>query len=365
MKIKSIVNKTYNLANNKRRQRLQIKKIKNIKYQNILKNYQLTEEQQKDIDKLYMENYGKKIPYDWHRLYASYTNHFDANFFPELLFPKFHRLIVPKDYAKVLSDKDLLPYIIGEDSNYKTAKIYLSCVKGIYRDQNNSFITKEKALEILFNIGETFIKPTIETSSGKGCSLLNIHNGIDILTNTKIDEIINQIGENFNVQEVLKSCETIRNLHPESINTFRIITYIWKNKVYHSSVVIRIGRGSNVVDNAHSGGIFVHVSDDGFLGECAYTEFQERFLEHPDTGIKFKGYCIPEIKKVLDVVTKLHQRIPRIGMIGWDATVDSQGKVVIVELNLKCPGIWIHQMASGKGIFGQNTKEILQYIKNN
>ena len=62
------------------------KKIKDARRVNLLKQVHLTNKQKREIDTFYKQNYGKKIPYKWHRLYTSYTGIFDAQYIPELIF---------------------------------------------------------------------------------------------------------------------------------------------------------------------------------------------------------------------------------------------------------------------------------------
>lgn len=329
----------------------------------IANSFSLTQEQKNKIDKLFIENYGKKVPYDWHKYYSSYTGNFDEKYIPELIFiPEIERKFVPEDYGKVFSNKNLLPLLVSGIDNVRTANIIVSCECGILRNSNMEFISCDEAERILYNIGKVFIKPTIDSNSGNGCAVVNIQNGIDKNSGLTVKEILKNQGTNFNVQELLVNCKSIRDLHPESINTFRITTYIWNNQIYHFPLLIRIAQGKNNLDNAHAGGMFIGVSDSGKLCDCAFTEFQDRYYAHPDTKIKFSGYEISETPQMLEAVEKLHQRIPQVGMISWDVTVDNNGYVVIVEINLQGQAIWVSQMSSGKGAFGDNTEEILKWI---
>lgn len=331
----------------------------------ILKQVKLSKEQKKEIDKLYKDNYGKKIPYNWHRLYTSYTGIFDPRYIPELIYiPKIEAKFVKDEYA-FLADKNLLPFIVGGIQNLRTASIYVSCVDGIYRDSENNIITFVQAVEIVYNIGDAFIKPTVDSNSGRGCSVLNIKNGKDQITGTDIIDILRNAGRNFNVQEKLVNCDSLKKLNSSSINTFRVTTYIWKNKLYHFPLILRIGRDGNALDNAHQGGMFIGVDDCGKLNNCAYTEFQERFTIHPDSLVDFsQGYVVPETPNIIKAAYSIHSRIPQVGMISWDLTVDNKGCVVLVEMNLKGQAIWVSQMANGKGAFGENTEEILRWIGN-
>ncbi len=346
-----------------RNRSLEKKKIRDPRRVKILNQVTLSEEQKKEIDCLYKDNYGKKVPYDWHREYTSYTGKFDARYIPELIFiPEIEAKFIDSDY-ECLADKNLFPLLIFGIPNAKTAKIFLSCVNGLYRNESLEFIDREAGIKSIADIGEAFLKPTVNSGSGNGCSALNIKKGKDLLTGKSVEELLSELGDNFNIQEKIINCESLRRLNPSSLNTFRITTYIWKNKIHHFPLLLRIGRGGKALDNAHQGGMFIYVDEAGRLGKEAYTEFQERFTCHPDTKIEFDGYTVSETPAILAAACRAHARLPQIGMISWDITADDQGNIVFIEMNLRGLGVWISQMSSGKGAFGENTEEILRWVR--
>lgn len=343
--------------------KLEKSKMADPRRRKIASQFILTKEQKEKIDKLYKNNYGKKIPYDWHKYYSSYTGHFDEKYIPDMLFmSKIEKKFVPSEYLHPFENKNLLPILVNGIDNVRTANIIISCENGIFRNSNMEFIDYEQAENILYNTGKVFLKPTIDSNSGRGCAILDIKDGIDQKSGKYVKEILKNQGSHYNIQELMVNCKCLRDLHPQSLNTFRVITYIWNNKVYHCPLVLKIAIGQSALDNGHQGGIFVGLDDNGSLNECAFTEFQDRFYQHPDTKIKFDGYKIPQVPEMLEAVKKLHQRIPQVGIISWDVTIDNNNSIVIVEINLFGQSIWHTQMTSGKGAFGENTAEILKWI---
>ncbi|MBR2722396.1 MAG: hypothetical protein IKB75_06440 [Clostridia bacterium] len=347
----------------RRDQKREMRKIKDSRRQKIISQYELNDAHKAQIDALFENNYGKKVAYDWHRYYASYTGNFDANFIPELLYiPVIEKKFNDDRFKPAFSDKNLLPLFVDGTPNIRAPKIYLSCVKGILRNEECKIIGKDAAVTILQNLS-CFGKPTVDSNSGKMCAVYKFENGVDQFSNRTARDIIDAMGDNFCFQELVKNCESVSNLHHNSLNTFRITTYLWKEKVWHFPVIMRIGQGKSVLDNAHQGGMFVGLSDDGILNECAFTEFQDRYFKHPDSGIEFKGYSVPELKVALEAVELVHQRIPQIGMISWDAVVNDRGEVIIIEMNVHGQSVWLPQMAHGVGAFGENTADILAWAR--
>lgn len=126
---------------------------------------------------------------------------------------------------------------------------------------------------------------------------------------------------------------------------------------------MRMGQGGAIVDNAHKGGLFIGVSEDGLLKESAFTEFRAKYEFHPDTRVRFENYQIKGVNRVIAAAKEMHGRIPQLGVINWDFTIDENENPVLIEINSSHGGsIWLTQMANGVGPFGDNLEEILQWI---
>ncbi len=341
--------------------RSRIKKMNDSRRQEIANKYILTKEQEKQIDKLYLSTYGKKIPYDWHKFYSAYTKNFDVNYIPELIFlPIIEKKFNNQKYVSAFSDKNLLPFFVSGAENVRTPKIFLSSANGFFRDEDYNLITKEQAIKLLSNL-RCFGKPTVDSNSGKMCAVYNFENGIDTISKKTVEQVIDYMGKNFCFQELISNCESVRRLHENSLNTFRITTYLWNDKVWHFPVIMRMGQGKSNLDNAHQGGMFIGLSDDGTMNECAFTEFRDIFYAHPDSKIEFKGYSVPELKVALEAVERIHQRLPQLGMISWDVVVNEHGEAIIIEMNVVGQSAWLPQMAHGIGVFGDNTSDVLTW----
>ena len=224
-------------------------------------------------------------------------------------------------------------------------------------------LSYEKVLEKLNNIGEVIIKPSIDTDSGNNVNLLNISKGIDINSNKKIEDILKQYKQNYLIQEKIKQHESFSKLNPTSVNTIRINTYICDGQVYCAPIAMRIGRNGNIVDNAHAGGIAVGINKNGNLRKYAFTEYGEKFDKHPDTNVIFENYKIPKINEMIEITKKYHHRIPHMGIIAWDLTLDENENIVIIEANISCPSIWFPQYVNGEAFFGENTEKMIRMLK--
>ena len=347
-----------------RAKRAENRKFEDPERRAILNSVNLSSDQVAEIDSYYRTNYGQSIPYTWHRHNYAITGFFDVRFFPELLFiPEFERYMnQPATYAEVYEDKNLLS-LFADKAGIATTHALLTCTSGIFKAEDRGEVAAAEAASYLSNIGFVFAKPTVGTCSGQGCGVYDFQGGIDILSGINARELMENLGRNFSIQKVIKCHPSIAKLHPRSVNTLRVMTYRWRDKLLTLPLLMRIGCGSSAVDNAHAGGIFVGVSDEGLLKAFAITEFNERYLVHPDTGVVFNGYQISGVPRVLEAAIRMHEQMSQMGIIGWDFTVDENDQPVVIEANIRGGSIWLPQMANGVPAFGDNTAEILQWLK--
>lgn len=347
-----------------------IHEYKNIFYKRkLFKSVSLTSEQKKQIDSFYKKNYGKTIPYWWHQLYMSYTGKFDFQYIPEYIFSTKLELLQNRRIDVLpFENKNMLSVIFGggEKCFVRQPETLLMRVKGRYFDESRSIISEQNAVKkITYCEGGNFvafIKVTVDTSSGCGVRMLDMNTGIDQIENEEIQTIFNKMGKNFVVQKCISPHPIFATLYPKAINTLRVVTYMTHDKIKVAPITLRIGQGGSVVDNAHAGGIFIGVSEEGKLLKEAFTEYQKRYTVHPDTGVVFEGYQIPCVPQIRQVAIKLHEQVPMLQFVSWDFTVDKDGEVVLIEANLHSQAVWLAQMAHGRAMFGEDTAEMLQMV---
>lgn len=363
MRVKNKINKFIDFASHKNSLRIERNKFKDNSRKKIYSNINLTKSQMEEINSLYLKFYGKRVPYLWHKYYMAYNGKFDRFYFPELLYiPEFERYMnLNKSLADIIENKNILP-IFASFSNVRMPKTIISCQDGILKNERFEVIDKKQATMILSSIGEVFYKPSVGTCSGVGCKLLNFINGNEINLQQSVEQFLDNADINFVIQEKIECHDSIKNIYSKSANTFRIMTYRWKNEILIVPSVMRIGQGGSFLDNAHAGGMFVAINDDGILHKTAYTESKKVYEFHPDTQVKFEGYKIENFSLVRDAAIKMHNNLAELGVINWDFTIDSTGEPVLIEANVNGGGIWIFQIAHGKGPFGENTPEILKWL---
>ncbi len=332
----------------------------------LYRNIKWTKAQQKEFDEFWIKNYGKKISNRWHRLYEAASGVYRVDYFPEILFStKIEPKINNFTYRSVYADKNLNELFFNNRlEGVRTPDCFMANIHGRFFDSDRHLISKDKAIQILRNIGEAVIKPTVDSSSGKNVAIINMQNGVNSRNGLSADQILNSYKSNFIVQEKIAACEELKMLYPNAINTFRVMSYIVGDSIEVASISLRIGGGGGEVDNVHAGGLSIAVDNEGRLAKKAvrlgYGDSFESFEKHPDTGVVFDGYKFIFIDKLISAAKRLHEMTANIGVISWDFTVDKEGNIVIVEANFKAQGVWLSQMLSGESLFGRNTRTVLK-----
>ena len=336
-----------------------------IKKRKLYNKVKWTPEQKKEFDSFW-ENYGGMKPY-WHKLYQSMNGVFDVRYFPEKLYTtKLEPLLNPWIYQQLFSDKSLIKILWGDIENAYIPKCYLTCINGSFFDSNNEGVSLQQAVKLLYSIKKCILKPTIDTGSGRGIRILDCHEGIDLISNKKITEIISCYHEDFVIQEIIINNDAIKALNPTSLNTIRAITYRVESDIRCVPLILRIGVGDSTVDNIHAGGICVGVNFDGTLKEYAYKlgwgDDYMAFSKHPTTKIVFKDYYIGDIPRLIETAKKLHEKVPHLGIISWDLTINNDNQIVLIEANCAGQSVWFPQIIHAKPIFGENTEYFLEML---
>lgn len=285
---------------------------------------------------------------------------FDARFLTHNNYlPIIARLLNDYRYTKIFDNKALLGYI--KTTVIRFPECYVRCISKNYYDNGMRQISIDDAVEICSFQSELFLKPSLETSGGKGAKLLS-------LQNIKIDERrsiirkeLEERGNDFVVQECIRQHPVMAQFNPSSVNTLRITTLMLNGRFSICSIVLRCGKFGSIVDNWGAGGLIINVEPNGQLNSIAH---DINLNEYSSNGNCVFSKCeVPQIPKILKLVEKCHSEDFAIcKFIGWDIAIDHNGDPVILELNSSQPGVIGEQLVAGP-IFGERTQEVIDYCK--
>lgn len=154
--------------------------------------------------------------------------------------------------------------------------------------------------------------------------------------NEFLNDLLNQKDAHYILDEPLTEIQVLKELHPWSINTIRVVTfYDSKNdKVHYMNARIRIGNKQNNVDNFHYDGIGANIDiATGVITSLGYDTYNRTYVSHPITGKQIIGLQIPKWQECIQYIEKAVRHIPTIRYIGWDLVIQENGTLCLIEAN--------------------------------
>lgn len=150
----------------------------------------------------------------------------------------------------------------------------------------------------------------------------------------------------FIAEELIRQSDALAKFHPQSVNTLRINTIRCKDSIVVWQSILRYGQGVNVVDNAHFGGCFSVIDDQGYAIAAGDVK-RHRYSVHPDTGVPLTGFKVPDWEGACELVRHCATMVGGLRYIGWDLAHTDNGWI-LVEANTQ-PGI-LTPIVTGKGV---------------
>lgn len=329
------------------RKRLEMKKWKvriTKNFKDLENHRKLTKSQKKEVQDFYQGLIGKKIPLYCHEYFYSRTGVFTKEYVPNNLY---HCDLVPRANVHrlqgALGDKNMCDFLFpGENIVHTILKNMNS-----YYYYEGKPVSEEDAISLCSNMNMVIIKPSRE-SEGKGVKLINVKDGITDFEGKSIDQVFKYYKKDFLIQECIKQHAGMAALNPSSVNTIRILSYRSGMDVLIIYSVVRIGRSGSVVDNQCAGGISTTISEDGYLGGNAFGGFFKDNITKTDSGVVLDGYKLPSFDKAVEMIKRLHLKLPYFNIVGWDVAIQENGDPVLIEFNTN-PGLSQSAFRSGMG----------------
>ncbi len=315
-------------------------------FKDLANHRKLSKEQKKEVQDFYMDMIGKKVPLYCHEYFYSRTGHFSKEYVPNNVY---HCELVPKandhHLQSAYGDKNMCDLLFPGEN----------IVHSILKNMNGYFyfegkpVSEDEAVALCRNLDNVIIKPS-RKSEGKGVQLFSVKDGITNLSGKSIGEVFKDYKKDFLIQEWVRQHARMSALNPTSVNTMRILSYRSGMEVLIVYSVVRIGRSGSVVDNQCAGGISTTISQDGKLGKSAFGGFSNDNVEVTDTGIELKDYQLPSFDKAIEMVKRLHLKLPFFNLVGWDVAIQEDGEPVLIEFNTN-PGLSQSAFGSGMGVY--------------
>lgn len=142
-------------------------------------------------------------------------------------------------------------------------------------------------------------------------------------------------GRNYVIQPFVEQYELLNRLNPNSVNTFRVNTFLEENgSISVRYAFLRFGTNEAKVDNLSSGGKWVFFDMEGRPSDSAYDAHGlEVGKKHENTGFEFSKLMIPGFHEMLIKCKEAHRKFPYVRLIGWDVCINKKGNPVLLEWN--------------------------------
>ena len=137
-------------------------------------------------------------------------------------------------------------------------------------------------------------------------------------------------------EELICQSEALAALNDAGVNTVRCTTVLTKEGPEILFTGVTVGRAGSFVNNGGAGGILVGIDPDtGMLVTEGVDENACRYEAHPDSGIPFRGYRLPEWQELVRICKEAAVKAGGQGCryVGWDMAHSKDHGWVIVEGN--------------------------------
>ena len=154
---------------------------------------------------------------------------------------------------------------------------------------------------------------------------------------------------NYVIQPYIKQHQILMDLYPHSVNTFRITTFLKKDRsVEVLYAMLRFGVDGTKVDNLSSGGNCLFIDSSGNPSSTGYDELCIPVGEqHKNTGYPFADLKIPMFPGIIEKCKTAHLRFPYLRLIGWDVCINEAGEAKLIEWNTDKPTVSLEDAMFG------------------
>lgn len=172
-----------------------------------------------------------------------------------------------------------------------------------------------------------FVKKETKESCGRSVELIDINQ--DRSGEFELFQSLIAKGKTILEEPIIQNYK-MGILNKSSVNTIRCITLAEKKEIKVAYCFAKIGREGEFVDNGAAGGILVGIDiDTGIFATDGIDEMGRKYKEHPDSGVEFNGFSVPEWQKMKKICIQLSAKIPEVKFIGWDMAYSEDGWVVV------------------------------------
>lgn len=279
--------------------------------------------------------FGNKHFSVWLYVYSAIAGSFKEGWIPDNYYGS---VVVPKlkgVYGKASCLKSLHSTIFSHDS----FPDILSYANGVFFDTEYRVLHPDSVEEKLFSSRDKVIFKLDSSEQGKGIFFFH-RESFDA-------RAIYKLGNGI-FQKCIKQHEMFQQFAKESVATLRMTTVMADDgTVSLRACYLRLGTGADTHVQSKSNIRIPIDINNGTFNDVGFTSDWLEVDRHPTSQVKFHGHAIPAYGDCLNLVTRLHKRVPYVRCIGWDLAVDDQERVRVMEWNGEHNGIKFTEATQG------------------
>jgi hypothetical protein len=285
-----------------------------------------------------------------YRLYENSVTREDADrILPETVF--FYQMLPRVNTACLLLDDKVISKSILASKGVPQPATVLTKAAGALWDSRQRRVSDAKVLVDVLATGPDalVLKPASFSSGGRDVTVFGRVDGRHVSGGgVALDwKLLMALPGKWLVEECLEQPGWLRELHPESLNTFRVVTVWTGSGPVVVSCVLKCGAAGEAAANFHRSGVAVAVDlGTGVLASEGVDLRLRRFRTHPTTGVRFEGIRVREVDAICSTAIASAEALPELAVVGWDLALNEAGVPVVLEGN-SSPGLDITQLTEG------------------
>ena len=183
-------------------------------------------------------------------------------------------------------------------------------------------ISAQEAIRHLQAYQKLVIKPTESNTTGLGKDIAMLDTTQD---SQEILSFLSRYKHDYIIQEYIHQHPYLANFNPDSVNTFRITTLLYKGKIHTLPSVLYIGRPHKIASNDNS--FRIGIDENGVLRDFI-TDSKGGAIHNLPNCTQPYDPQIPHFGDVLDMAKDMHARIPHLGLISWEFSLDAHNNQI-------------------------------------
>jgi len=284
---------------------------------------------------------GSKVYAPWLYVFTALHNEFKEGWIPDNYYKK---EVVPKlkgEYGILASRNFITPILF---SNFTTLDLGYF-INGKFITTHNEILKLNDVKNFIFKNDDKLVYKLENSKSGKGVSVFTKEN-------FDISQFISDKYSNGVFQKFIKQHPFFSEFTKDSVATIRVTTTSdVLGNISVRAAYIRFARNNETHVSSKSA-INVSINlNTGVLQPKGYMNWTE-INDHPDSKISFRNKKIPHFKKCITKALEMHSKLPFMGCIGWDLTIDKFDNVQLIEWNGKNNDIKLSEATTGPCFIG-------------